>query len=140
MSYESKYLKYKNKYLALKIEIEQMQKEDEGFNLSNFFNGSFFGGGKTSKKDEPVETLTSLSTTDDSKLPNDSESIDELFRQLGGAKKNSKKASKSKKSSKKASKPKAKAAKNFMDDSDIVDSSSVKESSSDDFSSSDLDW
>ena len=133
MSYESKYLKYKNKYLALKVEIEKMQKEDENSTLNNFFSGNFFGGGKQKLQAEPETTLTSLSTTE----PSSTESVEKLFRQLGGAKKKSKKSSKSK------SKSKAKSSNKLEDDSDIKDDSDSSSSSSEsdsDFSSSDLDW
>jgi hypothetical protein len=135
MSYESKYLKYKNKYLALKVEIEKMQKEDENSTLNNFFSGNFFGGGKQKLQAEPETTLTSLSTTEVSST----QSIEKLFRQLGGAKKKSKKSSKSKSKSK----AKAKSSNNMEDDSDITDDSDSSDSSSNsdsDFSSSDLDW
>jgi len=134
MSYESKYLKYKNKYLALKVEVEKMQKDDENSTLNNFFSGNFFGGGKQKLQAEPETTLTSLSTTEVSST----QSIEKLFRQLGGAKKKSKKSSKSK------SKAKAKSSNKLEDDSDITDDSDLSsDSSSDsdsDFSSSDLDW
>jgi len=130
MSYESKYLKYKNKYLALKAEIEKMQKEDEEQpGLASFFSGLFSGGGKQKLQAEPEETLTSLSTTEQT----DTEQINNLFRQLGGAKKPSKKASK--KSSKKRSK---KSSKSMDSSEDSSDSDSSDED--DDFSSSDLDW
>ena len=114
MSYEAKYLKYKAKYLALKAELR----------------GEQFGGSKD--LESKIETETVVGSV--------SESMDHLFRQLGGSRSRStKKSSKKAKGSRRVRNPKSSSGKKFFDDSDIEDSSEDLEEK-DDFSSSELDW
>ena len=124
MSYEAKYLKYKNKYLALKAQLKGAQMS---------------GGGKL----ERTETETTLSnmTNQNNSL---SESMDNLFKQLGGA---TRSRASSRKSSRKASKKSSRKSRgsrsNFFDDSDDEDDDDIMDKMNDeddDFSSSELDW
>jgi len=128
MSYEAKYLKYKNKYLALKAQLKGAQMS---------------GGGKL----ERTETETTLSnmTNQNNSL---SESMDNLFKQLGGATRSRKSSrASSRKSSRKASKKSSRKSRgsrsNFFDDSDDEDDDDIMDKMNDeddDFSSSELDW
>jgi hypothetical protein len=118
MSYEAKYLKYKNKYLELKIKLGITQK----------------GGGKQKLETSTETTLPSLSSDNNN------------FPQLGGArvrksrsKKSSSRSSKSSRSSRsRVSK------RNALDNSDLEEEDEDimdKMEDEDDFSSSsDLDW
>jgi len=127
MSYEAKYLKYKNKYLALKAQLK-------GAQMSG-------GGGKL----ERTETETTLSNmTGNNSL---SESMDNLFKQLGGATRSRKSSrASSRKSSRKASKKSSRKSRgsrsNFFDDSDEDDYDIMDKMNDEDdeFSSSELDW
>jgi len=124
MSYEEKYLKYKNKYLALKSKLsnlsggaeEVVKVEDNKLAVSEDKTPEVVTE-TTVNNQEPVKSNEAALETD----------VEAKF-QSGGAKKKSK--SKSKNSSYKKH--------FFQDDSDITDKSSV--SSVSDFSSSDLDW
>ena len=125
MSYEAKYLKYKNKYLALKAQLK-------GAQMSG-------GGGKL----ERTETETTLSnmTNQNNSL---SESMDNLFKQLGGATRSRKSSrASSRKASKKSSRKSRGSRSNFFDDSDEEDDDDIMDKMNDeddDFSSSELDW
>jgi len=134
MSYYEKYLKYKNKYLALKAKyghlltnktggdalFDELNVSETPINNLNLKIVSMNGGGD----DDVTQTEVTV------KLEN-SESLTSLFSQDGGAKK-----SKSKSKNNKAKKH------FFADDSDLSKSTSTSsEANSDsDFSSSDTDW
>ena len=128
MSYETKYLKYKSKYLELKARLE----------------GNQMGGAGNQKKME-TETETTI-RSDGNTL---SESMDHLFKQLGGARakaRASRSARSSRKASKKSSKKSRGSRRSALDDSeleeedyDIMDKM-LEDDDEDDFSSSDLDW
>ena len=128
MSYETKYLKYKSKYLELKARLE----------------GNQMGGGGNQKKME-TETETTIRSEGNTL----SESMDHLFKQLGGARakaRASRSARSSRKASKKSSKKSRGSRRSALDDSeleeedyDIMDKM-LEDDDEDDFSSSDLDW
>ena len=129
MSYEAKYLKYKSKYLELKARLE----------------GNQMGGGGANQKKMETETETTI-RSDGNTL---SESMDHLFKQLGGARakaRASRSARSSRKASKKSSKKSRGSRRSALDDSeleeedyDIMDKM-LEDDDEDDFSSSDLDW
>jgi len=128
MSYEAKYLKYKSKYLELKARLE----------------GNQMGGGANQKKME-TETETTI-RSDGNTL---SESMDNLFKQLGGARakaRGSRSARSSRKASKKSSKKSRGSRRSALDDSDLEEEDNdimdkmLEDDDEDDFSSSDLDW
>jgi hypothetical protein len=129
MSYEAKYLKYKNKYLALKAQLKGAQMS---------------GGGGKLERTETETTLSNIATENNSL----SESMDNLFKQLGGATRSRKSSrSSSRKSSRKASKKSSRKSRgsrsNFFDDSDEDDDDDIMDKMNDqddDFSSSELDW
>jgi len=129
MSYYEKYLKYKNKYLALKAQyghlLKNKKSDDTSFDELNVSetpinNLKMNGGGD----DEVTQTEVTIKSEN-------SELLTKLFGQGGGAKK-----SKSKSKNNKAKKH------FFVDDSDLSKSTSTSsEANSDsDFSSSDTDW
>lgn len=127
MSYEAKYLKYKSKYLELKARLE----------------GNQMGGGANQKKME-TETETTIRSEGNTL----SESMDSLFKQLGGARAKAR-ASRSSRSSRKASKKSSKKSRgsrrSALDDSELEEDYDImdkmlEDDDEDDFSSSDLDW
>ena len=128
MSYETKYLKYKSKYLELKARLA----------------GNQMGGGGN-KKTMETETETTIRSEGNTL----SESMDHLFKQLGGARakaRASRSARSSRKASKKSSKKSRGSRRSALDDSeleeedyDIMDKM-LEDDDEDDFSSSDLDW
>ena len=153
MSYQKKYLKYKNKYLALKSKYGYLlnsadsdspfpeqpvrnnlfsdltASEDNGSNINvKIIGNSMIGGGE----DTPV-TVTETETTIKNKNTEDSLEINQLFRQLAGAR------------PKKSKKAKNTMAKHFFkdeSDSDLSDSTDTMSDVRDDseFSSSETDW
>jgi len=126
MSYEAKYLKYKSKYLELKARLTGIQI-----------------GGRANQKKVETETETTI-RSDGNTL---SESMDNLFKQLGGARAKAR-ASRSSRSSRKASKKSSKKSKRSAldnsdleeEDEDIMDKMLEDDDDENDFSSSDLDW
>jgi len=126
MSYEAKYLKYKSKYLELKARLE----------------GNQMGGGGANQKKMETETETTI-RSDGNTL---SESMDHLFKQLGGARAKSRSARSSRKASKKSSKKSRGSRRTAIDDSDLEEEDydimdkMLEDDDEDDFSSSDLDW
>jgi len=139
MSYEAKYLKYKSKYLELKARLAGNQIDKDSFGSVKLLSG----GGRNQKKIE-TETETTIRSADNTL----SESMDNLFRQLGGARakarasRSSRSGRSSRKTSKKSSKKSKRSALDNSDleeeDEDIMDK--MLEDDEDDFSSSDLDW
>jgi hypothetical protein len=125
MSYETKYLKYKSKYLELKARLA----------------GNQMGGGANKKK---IETETETTIRSDGNTL--SESMDKLFKQLGGARAKSRSARSSRKASKKSSKKSRGSRRTAIDDSDLEEEDydimdkMLEDDDEDDFSSSDLDW
>jgi hypothetical protein len=126
MSYEEKYLKYKNKYLALKTEYDRRvaAKAEQSFKNLNITESSnvnlqeplnvklvdLIGGAKKN-----VEPKSETTTTE----------LDDLFSQAGGKRKI--KDSKSSRSQ-------------FFEDPDLSSSSESSTDSDSSFSSSSLDW
>ena len=135
MSYETKYLKYKSKYLELKARLEGNQMGVAGNQM----------GGAGNQKKMETETETTI-RSDGNTL---SESMDHLFKQLGGARakaRASRSARSSRKASKKSSKKSRGSRRSALDDSeleeedyDIMDKM-LEDDDEDDFSFSDLDW
>lgn len=132
MSYYEKYLKYKNKYLALKAKYGHLLKNKTNDNaLFDELNISETPTNDLNLKIVPMngggdDDVTQTEVT--VKLEN-SDSLTSLFSQNGGAKKSKSKKNKAKKHF-------------FVDDSDLSKSTSTSsEANSDsDFSSSDTDW
>jgi len=135
MSYEEKYLKYKNKYLALKKQIlslgngqdQQIVEEPAPSVLSGLFNNfslnNIFGGGE-----EKIDTETTLPGMN-SDVPEEKN---------GGARGRARAGRKS--SSRKGRKTSSrKHSRNFLTSSSS-DSSSSKSDSDSDFDSSELEW
>jgi len=139
MSYEAKYLKYKSKYLELKARLEGNQMDKDTLGSVKLLSG----GGANQKKME-TETETTI-RSDGNTL---SESMDNLFKQLGGARakaRASRSARSSRKASKKSSKKSRGSRRSALDDSDLEEEDydimdKMLEDDEDDFSSSDLDW
>jgi len=123
MSYEAKYLKYKSKYLELKARLTGIQI-----------------GGRANQKKVETETETTI-RSDGNTL---SESMDNLFKQLGGARAKARASRSSRKASKKSSKKSRRSALDDSDleeeDADIMDKMLEDDDDENDFSSSDLDW
>jgi len=123
MSYEAKYLKYKSKYLELKARLA----------------GNQMGGGNQKKLETETETTI---RSDGNTL---SESMDNLFKQLGGARAKARSSRSSRKASKKTSKKSRGSRRSALDDSDLEEEDfdimdKMLDDDEDDFSSSDLDW
>jgi hypothetical protein len=140
MSYETKYLKYKSKYLELKARLAGNQMDKDSLESVKLLSGG--GGNKKTMETETETTIRSEGNTL-------SESMDHLFKQLGGARakaRASRSARSSRKASKKSSKKSRGSRRSALDDSeleeedyDIMDKM-LEDDDEDDFSSSDLDW
>jgi hypothetical protein len=154
-NYQDKYLKYKNKYLALKAQISNSSEQNSLF-LKNSESSSInnmqvkilnmLGGANNDLKLEYMDDVTETNVTvtnqnqnqnknenkeenKEEKTEAESSNVEEKFNKVGGARKVVK-ATKKKTDNYK---------KHFLDDSDIKDDSEISTSETE-FSSSDLDW
>jgi len=146
MSYQEKYFKYKNKYLALKSKENFVRPENNLLNnfselndseqSLNFINPTIIdlhGGGQINTNLQESEN-NQLSSKLSSELNSESNSdtISSLFNQTGGQEKP------------KINKKKMKSSKHFFNDksdSDLLSSSTLSEAESDsEFSSSEMNW
>jgi hypothetical protein len=151
-NYQDKYLKYKNKYLALKAQISNSSEQNSMF-IKNSESSSIDNmqikinnmlGGNKIVDDESVQ-ITDVTITDaqvkernnkkkeEKQVKEESESsnVEEKF--------NSNKKGGARKAVKSTKKKNDNYKKHFLDDSDITDGSDLS-SSETEFSSSDLDW
>jgi hypothetical protein len=138
-NYQDKYLKYKNKYLALKAQISNSSEQNSLFiknSESSSINNmqvkivNMLGGTNNDLQVETIEpTETNVTITNQKDL--ESSNVEEKFNnnKKGGARKAVKTTKKKNDNYKK----------HFLDDSDITEKSDLSSTESV-FSSSDLDW
>lgn len=139
MSYQEKYFKYKNKYLALKSKeffvrpennSSELNESNKSKQLLNFLNPKIMdlqGGSQINTT--PQESKIEIETENNQ---SSSDTISSLFNQTGGQEKPKKKVKK------------VKSSKHFFhdkSDSDLSSSNTLSEAESDsDFSSSEVNW
>ena len=154
-NYQDKYLKYKNKYLALKAQISNSSeqnslflKNSESSSINNMqvkilnmlggandeLGGEYYQGTETNvtvtNQNQNQNQNQTQTENKDEKNETESSNVEEKFKNLKGGAKKAVTATKKKNDNYK---------KHFLDDSDITDDSDVSTSETD-FSSSDLDW
>ena len=150
MSYQDKYLKYKNKYLALKAQLTN-QENNHSIKIVNMNGGAANVEIQEAPEVQPTENSSkaTIAVAEGAKAiaeaaqtvaetasnTEDSEILKPVENQNGGAKK-SKKSKKSKRSKRSTNNYR----KHFLNDESSITDGSSSSSSTTDFSSSDLDW